>query len=46
MQLKDLLAGVVGSLAGAYLADSLIRPAIFPQADGYAVGVEMNIPLK
>ena len=42
---KDLLAGLVGSFAGAYLADSLIRPAIFPLSDGYAVGVEMNIPL-
>lgn len=43
---KDLLASVVGSLAGAYLADSWIRPAIFPQASGYAVGMEMNIPLE
>lgn len=36
----------MGSLAGAYLADSWIRPAVFPQANGYAVGVEMNIPLE
>lgn len=43
---KDLLAGVVGSLAGAYFADSLIRPAVFANGDGYAVGVEMNIPLE
>ncbi|HWL30195.1 MAG TPA: hypothetical protein VNQ97_14940, partial [Burkholderiaceae bacterium] len=43
---KDLVATLVGALAGAYLADSWIRPAVFPQANGYAVGVEMSIPLQ
>jgi uncharacterized protein YfiM (DUF2279 family) len=43
---KDLMASVVGALAGAYLADSWIRPAVFPQANGYAVGVEMIIPIE
>ncbi|MGB3288267.1 MAG: hypothetical protein WBA83_03220 [Burkholderiaceae bacterium] len=43
---KDLLASVAGALAGAYFADSLIRPAVFADGNGYAVGVQMNIPLE
>ncbi|KVP96563.1 hypothetical protein WJ97_11800 [Burkholderia ubonensis] len=43
---KDLLADLVGTLAGAYLADSLLRPAVFHQPNGYVYGVQLSVPLR
>jgi len=43
---KDLWADVAGTLAGAYLAHSLLRPVVLRQPRGYALGMQMNMPLK
>jgi uncharacterized protein YfiM (DUF2279 family) len=43
---KDVWADLVGSVAGAYLADSMLHPVVKRQPRGYALGLQASMPLK
>ena len=44
---KDVWADLVGTVAGAYMADSILRPLVQHKPDGgYAIGMQVKVPLK
>ena len=43
---KDVLADVLGAVAGAYLTDRMLRPVVARQPRGYALGMQLTVPLK
>lgn len=43
---KDVWADLVGSVAGAYLTDRILRPVVKRQPGGYALGLQASMPLK
>lgn len=43
---KDVWADLVGSVAGAYWADSMLRPVVKRQHRGYVLGLQARMPLK
>lgn len=43
---KDVWADLVGAVAGAYLTDRMLRPVVTRNPAGYALGLQLSVPLK